>query len=47
MVMLPMVGGLEMDGLRLQVLPPFVVGLETDDLMLVLQESGELTLPML
>lgn len=47
MVMLPTVGGLEMDGLMLQVLPPFVVGLEMDDLMLVLQESGDLTLPIL
>ena len=37
-------GGLDMDGLTVQQLP---VGLETDDLMLVLQEGGERTLPIL
>lgn len=44
MAILPTVGGLDPEGLKL---PPLPVGLDTDDLMLVLQDSGVLTLPML
>lgn len=44
MAMEPTVGGLDPEGLKL---PPLPVGLDTDDLMLVLQDGGVLTLPML